>query len=234
MGEPGDLAQAGLDLDHGVARHPGRTGLLEAQLQAGQRRAQLVRGVGDEVLLAANQAREPVGHLVERVGERALLGRPLDRRADVEVAAGDLAGRRLEPAHRPRELPGDDRAGPEPDEQDDHAESGEADDGAAHRAAHRRDVLADHDRARGRAAHEDRRRRLDHLAPVAPADAVVAPAAQRGRDLGVARLVEPGAARPCAVGDHVAGRVDDHHAPARGARRGRDQVPQRRALVAAE
>ncbi len=43
--------------------------LLELQPQPGERRAQLMRGVGDEVALAAEQARHPLRHLVEASGE---------------------------------------------------------------------------------------------------------------------------------------------------------------------
>ena len=70
-----------------------------------ERRAQLVRRVGDEVLLAAQQPGHPAGHLVEGPRERALLGAALDRRARLEVAARHPARRLVEPAHRARDLP---------------------------------------------------------------------------------------------------------------------------------
>ena len=77
--EPVDLSRCGIEL----ARTPGppRETLaepLERQAQAGERRAQLMRGVGDEVLLDAQQALDPVGHLVEGARQRALLGAALD------------------------------------------------------------------------------------------------------------------------------------------------------------
>ena len=56
------------------SRVAGGARLLEPQPQAGERRAQLVRGVGDELALAVDEALEPRAHLVERAREALLLG----------------------------------------------------------------------------------------------------------------------------------------------------------------
>ena len=54
-GEPVDLGERAVDLLLGVAVARDGARLLEPQPQAGQRRAQLVRGVGDELALAVDQ-----------------------------------------------------------------------------------------------------------------------------------------------------------------------------------
>ena len=67
---------------------------LELAADDRQRRAQLVRSVGDEVTLAVERALEPVEHVVERVGERPdLVARARPRRSGREVAGVDLARR---------------------------------------------------------------------------------------------------------------------------------------------
>ena len=78
------------------------TKLLELQADPGERRAQLMRGIGHEVLLASEQPAEAAGHLVERASEGTLLlapldggGRPSDRRprpAGRRPRAGQSAG----------------------------------------------------------------------------------------------------------------------------------------------
>ena len=82
-----------------------RVVLLEQLDEAGQRRdrgAQLVRGVGDELLAGAVEHRETLLHLVERDRELADLVGGVDRDRVREVAVGDLLGRRLEPAQAAR------------------------------------------------------------------------------------------------------------------------------------
>ena len=116
VGEPVDLGHPGVELGDGGAcgRHQ-RARLLEAQAQAGERRAQLVRRVGHEVLLAAQEPGHPAGHLVEGPRERALLGAALDRRARLEVAGRHPARRLVEAAHRARDRARDDQPRDEPD-----------------------------------------------------------------------------------------------------------------------
>ncbi len=71
---------------------------LEVALQVGQRRPQLVGGVGDEVAAHLLLPLERGGHLVERVGEAGQLLGALARDARRVVAVGDRAG----PRRRPR------------------------------------------------------------------------------------------------------------------------------------
>ena len=106
-GEPLGLVLGGgeLALDLGVAALQRRR--LEPQPQAGERRAQLVRRVRHELALAAQRARQPAGHVVERGGHLALLGRALDARARVEIAAGDAPRGAGEAAQRLRERAGE-------------------------------------------------------------------------------------------------------------------------------
>ena len=66
---------------------------LEIALQVRQRRAELVRGVGDEVAAHRLLPLEAGGHLVERVGERGELLGAFARDAGRVVALGDRAGR---------------------------------------------------------------------------------------------------------------------------------------------
>ena len=94
-----------------LRRDAGRRRLLEAQPQPRERRAQLVRGVRDERLLAAEHVADAIGHVVERACERALLGRALERDARVEVAARHARRRRAHVADRAHELARDQAAG---------------------------------------------------------------------------------------------------------------------------
>ncbi len=66
--------------------------------EAEDRRAQLVRGVGDELLAGAVELGEAPLHLVEGAGELTELAGRGDRDRRFEVAVGDFAGGVLEPA----------------------------------------------------------------------------------------------------------------------------------------
>ncbi len=118
-----------------VARDLGIVGLqrrrLQSQPQAGQRRAQLMRRIGDELALGAERTCEPVGHLVERGGDLALLARATDRGALVQLARGDAPRRDGQAAQRPCE-----RAGEEPGHRQAEQERDDAD------PDQRRNVLA--------------------------------------------------------------------------------------------
>ena len=70
---------------------------LEVALQVRQRRAQLVRRVGDEVAAHRLLALEAGGHLVERIGQAGELLGALARDAGRVVALGDPPGRRRRP-----------------------------------------------------------------------------------------------------------------------------------------
>ena len=63
-------ADGGVDVVAAVER-------LEPEAQRGERRAQLVAGVGDEVVLGGHELLEPGRHAVERRGQRAHLRRAL-------------------------------------------------------------------------------------------------------------------------------------------------------------
>ena len=77
----------------------------------GQRRAQLMARVGDELPLAGERAVEPFEHGVEGVGELAqLVARALQRDALGQVLLACRAGGRGEPVHRPQDASGDDPA----------------------------------------------------------------------------------------------------------------------------
>ena len=76
-----------------------------------------------------------------------------------EVAVGDAPRRAVEPAHRPRDLPGHDRAGEQPEPEHEQPDQREPDPRAADRAVDRLDALRHAhgaDRATGR-QHRDRR-----------------------------------------------------------------------------
>ena len=91
-----------------------QAGRLEAQPQPGERRAQLVGGVGHEVALGDEGLPQALGHLVEGVGDLAVLGGPGLVGAGVEVAGGDAPRRLGQVAQRAGEVageqPGDDQA----------------------------------------------------------------------------------------------------------------------------
>ena len=74
---------------------------LDEAAEAEDRRAQLVRGVGDELFAGSVELGQAALHFVEGAGELAELARGVDRDAAAEVAVGDLAGRVLEPRDPP-------------------------------------------------------------------------------------------------------------------------------------
>ncbi len=94
---------------------------LDEAAEAEDRRAQLVRGVGDELLAGAVELGEAALHLVEGAGELAELAGGVDRDAGGEVAVGDLAGRLLEPLDPPRHDLGEVEADAEREQQGDQA-----------------------------------------------------------------------------------------------------------------
>ena len=87
---------------------------LEPQAQAGERRAELVGGVGDEVALRGHRAAQAVGHVVEGVGDLAVLAGAGLLGARVEIARLDAPGGGGQAAQRPRQVareqPRDDQA----------------------------------------------------------------------------------------------------------------------------
>ena len=111
--QPVDLAQRRVQLVPAARRCARGLRLLEAQPQAGQRGAQLVRRVGHEAPLGAERAGEPVGHLVERARERALLARcPPPARARSRSPSAMRRAACVEPPQRARHWPRDHAARP--------------------------------------------------------------------------------------------------------------------------
>ena len=166
------------------------------------------------VALAPRARAEPVGHVVERARERALLGAALDRRARVEVARRRRARGRVEAAQRaarsgraitaPARRPSSehDRA----DERRARRSSG------ATRAVDGRDALRDAHRARDRrsvrAAIGTAVARMLLAERVAAALAPGRAAAQRRGDLGAVRVVAPSATGPAQSASSAPLRVD--------------------------
>jgi len=75
---------------------------LRKALDAGQRRAQIVRDVRHEIALGLLRGGDARGHLVERFGQRADLLRAADRHPLVEVALGDALRRHAHLLERAR------------------------------------------------------------------------------------------------------------------------------------
>ena len=71
---------------------------LDLAPQHGERGSQLVRGVGDELALAAERALQPVEHVVERIGQHAHLVGAVDRPRSA------ASGRRRRPPRRIRAI----------------------------------------------------------------------------------------------------------------------------------
>src|SRR6185503_6373041 len=93
-----------------IGRLPARE-QLEIRAQAGERRSQLVRGVGDELALLAQRNLERGEHLVERPGQSGHLVIPAQRDATREVARpGHLVHRVAEPAEWRQHSAADQRA----------------------------------------------------------------------------------------------------------------------------
>ena len=109
---------------------------LDKSREREDRRSQLVRGVGDELLAGAVEYREALLHLVEGHRQLADLVRGVDRDRRREVAVGDLLGGLLEAAQPARVRAGDEIAGTERGEQGDAA-------GDEDLAADQRDVVVD-------------------------------------------------------------------------------------------
>ena len=185
-GEPLGLVLRGgeLALDLGVAAL--QRGGLEAQPQAGERGAQLVRRVRHELALAAQRARHPVGHVVEGGGHLPLLGGALDARARVEIAVGDAARRSRKAAQRLRERAGEEPGHDEAEQQRHDAHADERDHVVALLVVHGVDALGHAHRPDRPAARSDRHGGEEEVLveQVAVALALGGAAAERGADLG--------------------------------------------------
>jgi hypothetical protein len=85
----------------------GQADLEDRALQR-QRRAQLVRGVGDELALRGERGLEPLEQLVEGVAELAqLVVGPVEREALVQVGRGELSRRGRDHLQRTQHTPGE-------------------------------------------------------------------------------------------------------------------------------
>ena len=84
---------------------------VEVGAQRGQRGAQLVAGVGDQLALPVARRGERGEHRVERRGQPGDLVVALDRDRVQPLGAGDVLGRGGEPAHRAQAVAGDAPAG---------------------------------------------------------------------------------------------------------------------------
>ena len=92
-----------LDLDDGrlelvAPRDVVASEVLETEAERRQRRAELVRRIGDELVLGAEERIELDDHVVELAGELLQLGRAVERRPRREVPSGDLPGGGLDPS----------------------------------------------------------------------------------------------------------------------------------------
>ena len=192
-----------------------------------------MRGVGDELALAVDEALEPRAHLVERAREALLLGRALDRHAGVEVALAEAGGGGVEAAQRAGDLAGDQRAGAEPEQQHEHADRDEAEDRGARGAADGLDALGDPHRALGPAGGEHRHGGGEDLLVerVGTALGLEAAAAQGGGDLRAIAVVAAELGGAVGVGDEAAARVGDDHAAAGGLGDRADDPAQLRGLA---
>jgi hypothetical protein len=93
-----DLGAQVLGRDAGAAAQQ-----LELCAQHGERRSQLVAGVGHEALLALDSALHPVEALVERRGQAVeLVVCASARQAGVEAVCPDSLGAHPHPLHRPQ------------------------------------------------------------------------------------------------------------------------------------
>ena len=206
------LPEPGLEMALGAGRVGAR--LLDPQPQAGQRRPELVRGVGDEFGLGAERAGQPLGHEVERARERSLLAAALDRRPRVEVARRDAVGGGAEPLDRPGDPAREQVRREQGHEQHREADGGDPDDRPADRVVDRVDALREPDRADDAPCLEHRPRGREDV-PVQRVRVTLVlerPAVQRGGQLGAAGEIDAERLPARGVRHHESARVDDHHA----------------------
>ena len=160
--EPLDLELGRLELRLGVAARLGAR-RLEPQAQPGQRRAQLVRGVGDELALCREHGPEPLGHVVEGRRDLALLRRAGHLGARLEVAALDPPRRGGEVAQRPRERARQEPGERQPEDEREGADRDQREHAAADAVVHRGEILRDAHRADDAAVVRHRHRRVEQV-----------------------------------------------------------------------
>jgi hypothetical protein len=175
-----------------------------------------MRGVGHELALGRERLRQALGHVVERGGHLALLGRAVERGARLEVPAADPAGGGGERAHRPRQRAGQQRCDAEAEQQSQRSHQRERERVVAHLVVDGVDALGHaHGADRpARAHHRDGGEEQVLVEVVAAPLALRGAAAQGGRDLGPGRVHLGLEALPRRVREQPSARVHDHHAPA--------------------
>ena len=121
---------------------------LEVGAQAGERRAQLVRGVGDQLTLRAQRGFQLAKHGVEARAQTAQLVATVRRHAPREIAgARDFLDGRSEPLHRREDRTADKEAERRGEQDRSARELGEAYSGLRERAVDDVELLYDLDRA---------------------------------------------------------------------------------------
>ena len=195
-----------------------RARLLEPQPQAGERRAQLVRRVGDEVALAGHEALEPRRHAVERRGEAALLRAALDLGAHGQVALGHPRRGVVQAPQRAGDLARDHEPRREAEPEHEQPDRGQPERRAVRRARDGVDALGHAHDADARAALHHRHGGGEDLLVerVAAAAVLDRAAAQRLGDLRPVAVVGPEPVRARGVGQQGALEVRHHDAAAHG------------------
>jgi len=118
-------------------------------------------GVGDELPLGVEHLSQPLGHVVERVRDLAVLARPLRLGARLQVAGLDAPRRRSKVLERARERPGQHPREGEPQDEGDQADADQAEDVAANPPIDRLDALRNPHRADAILAAHDRHSRVE-------------------------------------------------------------------------
>jgi hypothetical protein len=225
--KPLDLELGGLELgvDLRPAAGPRR---LEAKAQPRERRPQLVRCVRDELALRREYASEALGHVVEGHRHLAVLGRPGQLRARLEIALLDPTRRLGEVPERPRERTRQEPCDHEPDQERETADRDQDEDAAPDSARDLLDALRDAHGADRPAEVRHRHGRVQDVLPegVAVALSLGALAVQRHADLGSRRVRGPWRVHAGRVGQQPAGRADDDHAGAELGGRVTDELAQ--------
>ena len=115
-----------------------------------------MRGIRNEVLLGAQQTGDPVGHLIERGRQRALLETPFDIGACAHVALGHAAGHGFESPQWPSDLTSQEARRQQAECQHDQPNERERQFDAEHGSMHRRHALGHTNRSFGTPVVDDR------------------------------------------------------------------------------
>ena len=154
--EPIDFGDRRVDLRRRRGTVPDSLCALKPQAQPRQRGTELVRGIRHELSLDAQQSDDPVGHLVERSAERALLAASLYLCPRAQVASRNPTRHLLQPPQRARDLRSDHGAGRQSEGEHDHGDQEKPKLAVANRSMHGGDALRDPHRSDGSAVANDR------------------------------------------------------------------------------